>query len=368
MQNAEKTYFEINFILVIMKNKIYLFVLVLLTVFNTSYSQVDTNNDGTGVNETHFKPLILKSHQTVAYENAIPSPTSWIGDITSAGNNLWTGSDDGKIYKISPENGNVIKTINTSIKVIDGFTFDGNHLWAAESTASKLIQKIDTADGSVISSFYHNENNYATHGMAFVDNHLWINMFYPGAIDTTVVLDTLGNVVDKYPNFCEFSQGIAFYNEFFWISANGISGNESELIYKYSKDSFDKVDSISVPGGGYPNGLCIHDNFLWLSNADSDSIYKIDISFSPSSISKPKKYESNFVYPNPFKNILTIDTDHLSDNITIELYNLNGTKVVEKTLGGTNQIDLQDIPQGMYLLYIKENSVVKYFDKIIKHP
>ena len=66
------------------------------------------------------------------------------------------------------------------------------------------------------------------------------------------------------------------------------------------------------------------------------------------------------VYPNPTRNVLTIDTRL---DIKVELYDLMGRLLINST--ETRRLDLSDLPDGLYnLSIIHENK--RYSKQIVK--
>jgi subtilisin-like proprotein convertase family protein len=72
--------------------------------------------------------------------------------------------------------------------------------------------------------------------------------------------------------------------------------------------------------------------------------------------------ENNFsIYPNPNNGLFTIRFGNpISDNVNIEVYDLNGRRIHAQRLnasyGLTHQINLQDIASGMYLVKVRDGS------------
>jgi hypothetical protein len=74
-----------------------------------------------------------------------------------------------------------------------------------------------------------------------------------------------------------------------------------------------------------------------------------------------------YIYPNPTKNYVTINSNLLSDDyIDFTLCNIFGTKITQQRLyGKTNNIYLENLPAGTYIIYIyNKNNINTY--KIIK--
>ena len=68
-------------------------------------------------------------------------------------------------------------------------------------------------------------------------------------------------------------------------------------------------------------------------------------------------------YPNPAHNSLNLQfSDVLSENTTLNLYNMNGKQVMSKSLpAGSSEasLDIHDIIGGVYILEIKNNAIIR---------
>jgi hypothetical protein len=67
------------------------------------------------------------------------------------------------------------------------------------------------------------------------------------------------------------------------------------------------------------------------------------------------------VFPNPTKNLLNIYVKVLPENATITLYDAQGKLIIEQPLKARQQLNLEDFPQGIYMLKIADwrGSVIK---------
>lgn len=76
------------------------------------------------------------------------------------------------------------------------------------------------------------------------------------------------------------------------------------------------------------------------------------------------------VYPNPTKGKINITCSSLDENLTIEIYNLNGQLVFTELLNSNsdkNEIDLSALVQGFYFLKISSGKDNIHIQKIIKN-
>ncbi|MEO8761377.1 MAG: T9SS type A sorting domain-containing protein [Bacteroidia bacterium] len=64
-----------------------------------------------------------------------------------------------------------------------------------------------------------------------------------------------------------------------------------------------------------------------------------------------------FVYPNPTSDFFTIETNTL-ENQLIDLYDVNGRHVLNKTISGKTPVDVKNLDNGVYNLIIKNSSTI----------
>lgn len=73
------------------------------------------------------------------------------------------------------------------------------------------------------------------------------------------------------------------------------------------------------------------------------------------------------VYPNPTEGLLNIQSDYTNTDLSIEIFNLLGAKVLETKMSGTNEsIDLSHLNNGLYLMKVYSGSEVVITRKIVK--
>lgn len=70
-----------------------------------------------------------------------------------------------------------------------------------------------------------------------------------------------------------------------------------------------------------------------------------------------KKLNSNFIFPNPVQDILTLDTKNENmTNFQYEILEITGNKVLEGTLVNSLNIDVSNISKGIYILKFNSQS------------
>jgi len=79
------------------------------------------------------------------------------------------------------------------------------------------------------------------------------------------------------------------------------------------------------------------------------------------------KNENIRIYPNPAKDLLTVSLNlNRSDQSVLQLMDLQGRRVLEKAIiDGNNQIELQELPNSLYLYHIRLNGKIIKSDKLI---
>ena len=78
----------------------------------------------------------------------------------------------GKIYKLDPKDGKIMKTIEAPSSTPRGLAWDGKYLWCVDSDASEVIQ-FSSEDGTTIRSFRSPSDD--PRGLAFDGTYLWIS-------------------------------------------------------------------------------------------------------------------------------------------------------------------------------------------------
>ena len=134
------------------------------------------------------------------------------------GASIWTATLDGRIYKLNPVTGAVLKQFDGPGSQPWGMTFDGTSLWLVDF-AEKRISKIDTATGKELKTFATPDPVGGCKGVAWDGRYLnimgWTTpVIYrvdtSGLVAGTIVLQEGGN------------GGIAWDGAHFWVSGRKI--------------------------------------------------------------------------------------------------------------------------------------------------
>jgi hypothetical protein len=76
-------------------------------------------------------------------------------------------------------------------------------------------------------------------------------------------------------------------------------------------------------------------------------------SLNPTTSIKENKLNDFVVYPNPTTNYIWFKGLSNETNIRFEIYNLQGAKVKQGNIVSNEGIDVQELPEGMYILKLQ---------------
>lgn len=85
------------------------------------------------------------------------------------------------------------------------------------------------------------------------------------------------------------------------------------------------------------------------------------------SVAEMNSIESTSFFPNPFSNETTLQTDKIINNATLSVYNFSGQRVKEiKNISGQRITLFRDeLPAGLYFIYITEDNKIIKSDKLV---
>lgn len=128
------------------------------------------------------------------------------------------------------------------------------------------------------------------------------------------------------------------------------------------------TQSITVKG----NEAGIGEHNYWLKVTDINGCVNSDtiiITVDESNFVDNFKRNSIKVYPNPSRDFINIEFDNkFNSSLLVEIYTINGTKVYKNSINGNSlndQINLSNLPNGIYLLSIKTKEKIEKI-KIVK--
>ncbi len=172
----------------------------------------------------------------------LSAPGYWVVGLAWDGNYLWAVDErngipkgdeyfNGKLYKIDPKTGTVLRTVELPFKKPQDIAWDGHYFWTVDAATRKLIM-FDPSDGTTIKEFTA-PSPYCT-GLTFDGEYLWItdhirNELYMVDPDNGNVL-----IITSTPD--EFARGLAFDGKYLWID-----DSQSDKIYKVVRKDNDRL-------------------------------------------------------------------------------------------------------------------------------
>lgn len=106
-----------------------------------------------------------------------------------------------------------------------------------------------------------------------------------------------------------------------------------------------------------------------LSQAEVDSLY-LEGDLISVGLENNIDHEDPYLYPNPVGETLNLDfTGEFNNPLTFKVYSINGELVHQVNLSEftkTNRINLSDLPKGLYIYSLEDNSGILQTDKLIK--
>ena len=126
-------------------------------------------------------------------------------------------------------------------------------------------------------------------------------------------------------------------------------------------DTYPLIDINEI---GFFNGFCIYSfvcaSHVYLSAYRDDSFEYVWFVCNPSSVDENSMEKGLEAYPNPSTGIVHIESDQIAE---VKVYNSFG--ILVKTIQNTNVINLETLPQGMYLLVMYDTKNTRYTTKVI---
>lgn len=202
---------------------------------------------------------------------SIPSPGGETTGLTWDGNHLWN-ADTGTnlIYQIDPINGTVVYSIPApSGSIINGLTWDGNYLWCSDRQ-NNLLFKIDISDSSIVHVIPLTTTS--PRGLAYDGEYLW----YQDSAQRKIYRLNLqtGAYLDSIPSPGGYNRGLCWDGKYLWSSDN----NKGE-IYLLDSTKGQVITILSAPGS-YSYGLAFDGEYIWNADFETDRIYKIAVTGS----------------------------------------------------------------------------------------
>jgi ligand-binding sensor domain-containing protein len=336
---------------------------------------------------SHFDGAIWNN--TFTTENLCSENTTSV--CTDINGNLWYGTENG-LFKQSPNQPaeQILQLCGEDISIVQCIASIGNTLWVKASGLNLYKYngsewtEIDMANAA--SSYFlkivpRNENEIwaaSNAGAIRFDGTNWSNYSQEEGLMSNTVND------------------IAFQNDSVWIATTrgiallyndqiNILHNDSTYLSGYSKYYSIVVDKHGVKWAGCKNGVlrfnnesseyiypsthkeqifCIKedpDHNLWFCGSNAISKYTFDNSNIETPIAEQKNLK---IFPNPAQQEIYFDLPTNTQSDILEIYSTNGAVIYQqKVQAGTNKINIESLPVGMYLVRIRGANLYGKFVK-----
>lgn len=126
----------------------------------------------------------------------------------------------------------------------------------------------------------------------------------------------------------------------------------------------DTVIIIAASSGGYDMA-----NFLASVGQPGSKLWVDDMMLNAGFVGTDEEVINNHVtiYPNPSSDYVNISTTDLAADLYVFLYDMNGKQVMSKQMNGNNsQLDISNLPNGVYGVVIQDNFNLIHRSRIIK--
>jgi hypothetical protein len=205
-------------------------------------------------------------------------------DLQFVPDGLWVLDqvDPNKAFKVRPEDGSIVQTLQTESIHGSGITFGNGALWIASTkmsdpAAPPRTLKVDPKTGRTLQSWVtpgsglygRNTTSSGAHGLKWVDGKYW--MAVPASGKIFLMEPENGEIVRSIPAPGVRTHGLAWDEGFLWcVESNG------RVIYKLDPKDGTAVARIQLTRTDpEPHGLDISQGVLWYCDAASAWICRL---------------------------------------------------------------------------------------------
>ena len=205
-------------------------------------------------------------------------------DLQFVADGLWVLDqvDPNKAFKVRPEDGTILVTLQTESLHGSGITWGNGALWigstkGTDPKAPPLTLKVDPKTGKTLKSWptpgsglYGNVTTPSgAHGMKWVDGKYW--MAVPASGKLFLMEPESGEIVRSIPAPGVRTHGLAWDNGYLWCVES-----DGRVIYKLDPKDGATVARIQLTKDDpAPHGLDIKDGVLWYCDAASGWICRL---------------------------------------------------------------------------------------------
>ncbi|QRM88311.1 M28 family peptidase [Lacinutrix sp. WUR7] len=254
-------------------------------------------------------------------------------DVRDVANSL-TMKDDIISILNTPEYG-----FTLTVNVVNPGTSSSDHskFWNKDYSAVLVGESWETNDET---PFYHSSNDrYSTLNFPYYHE---LSKLIMGYMVTKAGLINIDNTVSQNANTLTANQNGASYQWVNYATNTNIAGATNQSYTPIINGNY--VVEIS-------SGACVERSMpITVTSLGMETFSDSDI----------------LLYPNPVKTNLMVEIPASSDAVVLELYDITGKKILDKTSSGTKTVlDLSALSNGVYFLKIRTNNKYK-ISKIVK--
>ncbi len=167
-------------------------------------------------------------------------------------------------------------------------------------------------------------------------------------------------VLTGIPNFTSISSPTLIYTGCVGMEV-GLYNYSTKQILFFNKTTGAYAASIALPSNApstsYNGGqFSFANNIVWIYNNSINKWIGFDIFTSSVGINEVAVKELA-IFPNPVESYLTIDAEQMDDIIITDLF---GRLVLSEKLNLNKQIDIRNLPSGMYFIQTKNGAKTKF--------
>ena len=223
--------------------------------------------------------------------NQFSTPGSLPTGLTFDGSHLWLAdSQTDKIYQINTQSGAVMRSFESPGYHPEGLAWDGRYLWHVDA-GEKMVYYIDPANGRVIKALESNSAN--PRDIAWDGHSLWMIDHKNDAVLKVSAVD--GMMIQTFPSPGQEPTGITFDGKYLWIADRG-----TDRIYLVNPDDGLCLSSFRAIGP-FAYGLAWGKEALWCVDYQNKEIYQIEV-FSQDILTRWDKKELQLQFVKEFRN------------------------------------------------------------------